>query len=443
MTAETGQFDTQIRATFRRAEEQGLKIALRGKIVAVALLVSYLAVTRGPASAPVFLMAGALFIVFGMLHYWIIGTSRDRPWVKYVFITIDIALLSVFVALGPADLNHELPKAMTFRFGGFHYYYVIVAIAGFSFSPGLMLWAGVAGSIGWVGAFYYVLGNADRALQWSDVPAGATPEQFLAVVLDPHFLPFGTRLQESMLLIIIAALLTLVMSRARRTVYAHLEAEAERRNVSDLFGRHVPRSVAELMIEARGELAPTERQATVLFADVAGFTNLTERLGPTGITNVLNAYFDDAANIIGAEGGIITQFQGDAILAVFNLPASDPDHAGAALRAGTRMLEKVASSRYDGETIGIRVGINTGNVVAGNVGGGGRENYTVHGDAVNAAARLEAMNKDLGTTLLVSKSTADLVPHAGLERVGSVDVRGQSDQTVVFTRPVVSETSDD
>ncbi len=431
---ETAKQDEQIRATFRNAEEQGLKVAIQGKVVAILLVVLYLVATRGLIAAPAFLLAGGLFAALGLWHYRIIGSSSDRPWVKYVFLSLDIALLSILVAVGPTDLNYDLPKALIFRFDVFPYYFLFIAVAGFSFSPGLMLWAGIAGSAGWLGAYVHVLAGAANVLQWSDIPNGATRQQFLSVFLSPDFLPFGSRVQEALVLITIAALLAVVMRRARNTVFAHLEAEAERRNVNELFGRHVPRAVADLMIAGRGELAPTEREATVLFADVVGFTALTEKLGPAGITDVLNAYFDDAANIIGAEGGIITQFQGDAILAVFNLPAADPEHAARALRAGIALLERVRESTYGGEKIAIRVGINTGNVVAGNVGGGGRENYTVHGDAVNAAARLEALNKDLGTHLIVSASTATRAGEAGLERVGAVELRGQSQLSEVFTR---------
>jgi len=432
MTQATTQ-DAQIRATFQRAEELGLKLAIRGRVVAVILVVVYLVATRGLVTAPGFLLAGGLFVAFGLWHYHIIGSPRDRPWVKYVFLSFDIALLSILIAVGPVDLKYDLPQALIFRFDVFLYYFMFIAIAGFSFSPGLMLWAGIAGSAGWLGAYLHVLGGAERALQWSDLPSDASREQFLAVFLSPDFLPYGTRVQEALVLIIIAALLSVVMRRARNTVYAHLEADAARRSVSDLFGRHVPRAVADLMIAAGGALEPTEREATVLFADVVGFTALTEKLGPTGITKVLNAYFDDAANIIGANGGIITQFQGDAILAVFNLPAADPNHAASALRAGISLLERVRESTYGGEKIAIRMGINTGNVVAGNVGGGGRENYTVHGDAVNTAARLEALNKDLKTIVLVSASTARLAGEANLEGVGTVEVRGQSVPTVIYT----------
>ena len=96
------------------------------------------------------------------------------------------------------------------------------------------------------------------------------------------------------------------------------------------------------------------------------------------------------------------------------------------------LLERVRESSYGDHKIDIRVGINTGNVVAGNVGGGGRENYTVHGDAVNTAARLEAMNKEFGTRVLVSGSTAERLSGFHLHRVGETSVRGQRATVELF-----------
>jgi class 3 adenylate cyclase len=306
----------------------------------------------------------------------------------------------------------DLPQAFIFRFDIFPYYFLFVAVAGFSFSPWLVLWAGVAGSVGWLAAYLFIYVGAENPLQWGDIPLEATQEQFLAVFLSPDFLPAGSRFQEIVVLLVTAILLTVVMRRARGTVYAHLEADAERRSVSEMFGRHVPKAIAEMMISDKGALRPIEREATVLFADIAGFTTLTERLGPSGITNVLNAYFDVATDIISSHGGVITQFQGDAILAIFNVPAADPDHAQKALDAAEEL---------------------SGNLIAGNVGGGGRQTYTVHGDAVNMAARLENMNKEFGTCILLSESTADQIAGPRLKRIGSVDIRGQSGPHEVFT----------
>ena len=137
--------------------------------------------------------------------------------------------------------------------------------------------------------------------------------------------------------------------------------------------------------------------------------------------------------IIGAHNGIVTQFQGDAVLATFNVPVEDPDHARNALRAAKAMLACVAAREFAGERIRVRIGLNTGALVAGNVGGGGRQSYTVHGDAVNLAARLEALCKERDTSLLVAAATAKALPEADLEPVGTITVRGLTEPVAVFS----------
>ena len=131
--------------------------------------------------------------------------------------------------------------------------------------------------------------------------------------------------------------------------------------------------------------------------------------------------------------GVVTQFQGDALLATFNVPLADPDHAANALRAALEMQSAVRCRDFAGRRIANRIGVNTGPVVAGAVGAKGRLSYTVHGDAVNLAARLEALNKELGTSILVSRSTAARVEGFALRPRGEVGVRGQSERVAVYT----------
>lgn len=144
---------------------------------------------------------------------------------------------------------------------------------------------------------------------------------------------------------------------------------AEKEVIRRTLGRYVPESIAERLMKDDGSLEPTESEATILFSDIAGFTAMTEALGPTRIVEVLNAYFSRMTEIIEAEGGVITQFQGDAILAIFNVPIESPDHAERACRAAIRMRDTVFQEAFAGERISCRIGINTGNIVAG---GGGR-----------------------------------------------------------------------
>ncbi len=207
----------------------------------------------------------------------------------------------------------------------------------------------------------------------------------------------------------------------------------ERELIRETLGRFVPEKVASSLLSGGGDIPVQQTEATILFCDIEGFTRLTETLGPVKIVDVLNAYFSAMVDILERHSGVVTQFQGDAILATFNVPIADPEHAANALAAACEMLDEVLTTRYDEIDINIRIGINSGEVVAGAIGAKGRLNYTVHGDAVNLAARLEALNKEHGSRLLVSESTATQINNAGLIQVGEATVRGQTTSIRLFS----------
>ena len=206
----------------------------------------------------------------------------------------------------------------------------------------------------------------------------------------------------------------------------------EREVIRDTLGRFVPEKIASSLLAGGGSIPVQETTATILFSDIEAFTRLTETLGPVRIVDVLNAYFSDMVDILERYDGVVTQFQGDAILATFNVPLADARHAHNAIQAAVEMLQHVADNRYDGEVLNIRVGINTGSVVAGAIGAKGRLNYTVHGDAVNLAARLEALNKEYGTRLMVSESSAAQVEGFNLTQIGEAAVRGQTQSIKLY-----------
>jgi class 3 adenylate cyclase len=421
---------------FLRAEQSGLKLAIIGRIAALVLMGIWLIGTRAddPTRAIGYVIVLSIFAVLGLGHYALIGRRFDRPWVKYVFITLDVAIVSALVATQPLFPSApDLPAVMTFRGSSFPFYFVILGVAAFSFSPAMVMWTGVAGAIGWLAAFWHVAGAVEGVRNWSDIPPNPTAEQIMAVVLDPRFGGLGGRIQESVLLVVVGFLIAVVMWRARTTLRRQLDAERDRSTLSGMFGRFVPQAIVSAMLAGRGTLAPVEREATVLFADIAGFTAMTERLGAARTVEILNVYFDEVTRIIGAHNGIVTQFQGDGVLATFNVPIEDPNHAGNAFQAAEEILACAAARKYAGERIQVRIGLNTGSVVAGNVGGGGRQSYTVHGDTVNMAARLEALCKERGTSLLVAAATAKALPEAKLVAVGDIAVRGFAESATVYS----------
>lgn len=426
---------------FLRAEQSGLRLAIIGRIAALALMGVWLISTRAddPTRMIGYILVLSLFAALGLAHYALIGTRFDRPWVKYVFITLDVAILSTLVATQPLYQSAAgLPAVMTFRAPVFPFYFVILGVAAFSFSPAMVMWTGIAGAIGWLLAFGHSASMVDGVRNWSEIPNNPTAEQIMAIVLDPKFGGLSGRIQEAVLLAVVAFLIAVVMWRARSTLRRQLEAERERATLSGMFGRFVPQAIVTAMVAGRGALAPVEREATVLFADIAGFTAMTQRAGAARTVEILNAFFEEVTRIIGAHNGIVTQFQGDGVLATFNVPVEDPNHASNAFQAAEEILACVACRDYAGERIRVRIGINTGSLVAGNVGGGGRQSYTVHGDAVNLAARLEALCKEHGTSLLLSATTAKALPEAQLVAVGEIAVRGFAQAATVYSIPAAS-----
>jgi adenylate cyclase len=223
------------------------------------------------------------------------------------------------------------------------------------------------------------------------------------------------------------------LNEACQAFNAMIEGLRERERIRGLFGKYVPEAVAAELVRDGGAPKPVSAEATVLFADLAGFTSLSERLDPGEIVEMLNAYFSAAVEVLETYGGVVTQFQGDGILAVFNVPLADPDHAAKAVRAAVELRDRVAGAAFAGHRLACRIGVNTGPVVAGSVGASDRLSYTVHGDAVNLAARLEQLNKEHGTSILVSETTARRAGDTPLRRIGAVAVRGKRETVTLFT----------
>lgn len=435
MRSDSADPQTRLAETLREAEQTGLRIAIKGRVAALVLLGIFLVVSRraDPQHALELGLGIAAFAALGLLHYSLIGSPYDRPWLKYLFVTIDIAALSLLMATQPLFDSVDVPQAMTFRNASFPLYFLILGIAAFSFSPGLVVWSGIMVVIGWLSAFSWAIRDMPERLDWSDIGANPTTEHFLATFLNPNFIGTGNRIQEALAYFLVAVLIAAVMWRAKRTVRRQLELDEEQRTLTDIFGRYVPKTIADALISDRGLLEPVEGTATVLFIDIAGFTKMTEASGPRRVVGVLNEFFDSATIIINRCDGVVAHFIGDGIMATFNLPVEDPAHAENAVRAALQIQKLTADNDFDGERLSIRAGIATGPVIAGSVGGGGRLSYSLYGDTVNLAARLEVLNKEHGTRLLIDAATVERLANLTVREIGRIDVRGLAEPVAVFT----------
>ena len=211
----------------------------------------------------------------------------------------------------------------------------------------------------------------------------------------------------------------------------------EREHIKDTFGRFVSRDVAEAVLAGRVPLEGERREVSILFQDIRGFTALGEQLDPATLLKVLNRFFTEAVAAVEAEGGVVKQFTGDGVMALFGAPQARDDHPRRAVRAALDIVARldglnVTLQEKNLPPLSIGIGVHTGVVVAGLIGPDERVEYGVVGEAVNLAARVEALTKDVETTILVSAQIASRLG-AGfrLGRTASLPVKGRTDPVQV------------
>lgn len=218
------------------------------------------------------------------------------------------------------------------------------------------------------------------------------------------------------------------------------EIHAYQAQLKSVFKSYVSEPVAEEVIKDPFTLSLGGKkcEVTILFSDIRGFTTLSEKLPPDEVVSQLNTYFSAMIDIIYQQEGTLDKFMGDAILCYWGAPAEIPDHAQRALRCGFQMQEKLkelneAWKKQGKDTFQIGIGINTGIVVAGNVGDTRKMEYTVMGDPVNLAQRLESLTKEFKSKILISHNTYEKVKeHITIKNLGEIEVKGKTEKITVY-----------
>ncbi len=214
----------------------------------------------------------------------------------------------------------------------------------------------------------------------------------------------------------------------------------QKRFIKSAFQQYLSPAVIEQLIAhpERLRLGGERRTLTIFFSDIEGFTSISERLDPETLTTLLNDYLSAMTDITREEGGTVDKFEGDAIIAFWNAPLDQEDHAVRCVRAALRCQQRLAElrpglQRRAGEDLTMRIGINTGTAVVGNMGSEDRFDYTALGDSVNLASRLEGINKLFGTGTLISESTrAALAGTCPLREISRVAVVGRHEPVRIY-----------
>jgi len=210
----------------------------------------------------------------------------------------------------------------------------------------------------------------------------------------------------------------------------------------EVFIRYVPKNLVRRLIqlESKGRgVEAEEREVTILFTDIAGYTSISDGMDPKELADLLNNYFEVLVQPVTAQGGTVDKFIGDALMAFWNAPDEQDDHADRALTTALDIQKVTDAFNHERAAKGkkplvTRIGVHTGRVLVGNIGASERMNYTIVGDAVNTTARLEALGKDIGETLCISSDTREAARADYVWReVHRVTLRGRSQETHVYS----------
>ena len=224
------------------------------------------------------------------------------------------------------------------------------------------------------------------------------------------------------------------------TAYQYFVEGAEKRVVKKLFGRYVSKDVYQQLLSnpELAELGGKRREMTVLFSDIRGFTAVTEKGDPEDLVAQLNDYFSRMVAIVFRHQGTVDKFVGDMVMALFGAPLDDPAHAEHAAAAAIDMVRELGELNRkwvdEGRArLDIGIGINSGDMIAGNIGSSTIMSYTVIGDNVNLGSRLESLNKDYRTRIIISDATrARLSGKYDIRPLGDVVVKGKTRPVAIF-----------
>ena len=345
-----------------------------------------------------------------------------------MFIASDILLLTVIATVPNPFDTVAAPAAFGFRWQVFDFFFVVLAIATLAHSWRTVWTIGTAAAVVWLAAALAV------DLWGREIPLIAENARALAESLgDRGFIDFldlndvqwGLRVQEAMVILIVAGALTLKGWRANQLLFREARAAAERANLSRYFA---PTMVERLARQPAALAEAQTQEIAVMFADLVGFTELAERLPDREVLALLRRYYAAIERAVFENGGTLDKYLGDGVMATFGTPLPEPGNAEAAIRAARAIVAAVDAI---GCGLVVSVGVHFGRATVGDVGPARRLEFAVIGDTVNVACRLEAATREVGARIVLS---AALVARARAEGMPENALAGFAERTGLALR---------
>jgi len=324
------------------------------------------------------------------LNYCIQKERKISGLIKYFHAAVEIFLLTVLLSL----LARHFPNPILFFCSpGILVYFVFIILSTLRLSFRLGLFTGI------------LCGAANLFLFIDVYPKGPIAEEYsFLYAIFPQII-------KSIIMVIAGAIAGFVAHQLNLRIYSSLQNLSNKNYITSLFGQYISPAIADKLIHQHVDLSPELRQVCVMFLDIRDFTSYAETKTPKEVIEFLNHFFIPLIDIINKNHGIINKFLGDGFMAVFGAPVSDGQDVQNAVRAAFEILEEVKKMNELKELRDLRcgMGLHSGPAMTGNIGSEDRKEYTVIGDTVNLASRVEQLNKKYNSQLVVTQSVYEVI----------------------------------
>lgn len=453
-SAESRTPDKDLNERIVHEELAGLSYMFWGRLVVLGMLALWVLLTLPFERSAVYFAAISAFALLGAPPYLLARRGIGGTPVIAAFLLLDAAILTYILIVPPPFLIEGWTPQMNLRLPNFLYLGVFLVGMALSYSPGLVVWTGIASIAAWSAGVLWVASLPDSLPSSSrDVlDSGLSAEAVIRNVLDPRKVSLTTWYNQIVFLVLVTVILALTVWRSRQLVRRQAAVEAERAALSRYFS---PNIVRELSTSSQALDRPAVQPVAVLFADMVGFTAISERLAPDELMDLLRAFHGRLARVTFAHDGTVDKYIGDAIMVHFGTPRPQKDDPVRALACAAAMIAEIqgwnAERAKAGEApIRVGIGVHYGEVLVGNIGDERRLEYTVLGDTVNVASRLERLTRHTGAHLMVSDDLVRAVRGCGVEPSSIVEglhrdqartVRGRHEPVAVWCLVAMSNAS--
>ena len=430
----------QWRARFRAEMVSGIAFAFKARLLAILAIGVWLSISLWNHQLLPFYMAALLLAAASGLIVWLARATRWVASAHFLGLILDVGLIcGVLLYPQPGHDAGEWALMLWLRRGIFLYITIYVALNALTYSPAMVLISGFVATVGIVASYAYVVGAVDggmATLQRALGPHLMTPTQFVS--------------NQLVLLLIACGLIAAAVWRARRHVMRSVEAARERSNLARYFS---PNLVDRLADADRSFEDGRAQVAAVLFVDIVGFTRLMEGQPPDGTVAMLRAFHKRMAATVFQHQGTLDKFIGDGLMATFGTPETAADDAIRALHCALGMVDAVTAwnrQRHERRLppVRIAVGVHIGPVMLGTIGSPERLEFTVMGDTVNIASRLERLTREHDAVVMASDDLLQAARAAGASKallrpfteMGAVQVPGREAPVAVWKVPRAGNT---